>query len=239
MSRSNGGRSSNGSDSNRTGDRTLESSNGEGSRVGLVMFLEDELKVECEEAERQRQLYSTLLREYEITRQQLAEARLHIDRLRFGAHVDVYKHYIITHTLVPKETSLPQRIAIILQRGNPDLPPLTELSPRGSSGGSESKADLTTNFPNYLVAEMERQTSPKVAELVQRIYTLQQHVVGLEAAIDSDNVPFEELRRRLSHVQDQHRELGESVANALCDSDEEVVAELRSVLHEEVSVQRK
>ena len=207
--------------------------------MGLVRFLEDELKVECEEAERQRQLYSTLLREYEITRQQLAEARLHIDRLRFGAHVDVYKHYIITHTLIPKDASLPQRIAAILQRGNPDLPPLTELSPRGSSSGSEDRADFTASFPNYLVAEMERQTSPKLAELVQRIYNLQQHVVGLEAAINSDNVPFEELRERLSHVQDQHRELSKSVASALSDSDEEVVAELRSVLHQEVSVQRK
>ena len=230
----NGSTSSNGNGSDRTDKRTFELSSRSESRAGLVRFLEDELKVECEEADRQRQLYSTLLREYEVTRQQLAEARLHIDRLRFGAHVDVYKHYIITHSLVPRNSSLPQRIAAILQRGNPDLQSPAELSARDSCSESVDRANSVAKLPNYLVAEMERQTSPKIAELVQKIYSLQQHVLDVEGAIDSD-ISFEELRQRLSQVQEQHRDLSKSVTNLLSDSDEEMGVEVRNVIQEEVS----
>lgn len=46
---------------------------------------------------RHNQLYTTLLREYEDTRLQLAEARLHIDRMRFGRNVDLHRQYVIRH----------------------------------------------------------------------------------------------------------------------------------------------
>ena len=48
-------------------------------------------------SQKHKRLYSTLLREYEDTRLQLAEARLHIDKLRFGRNVDIQRHYIIRH----------------------------------------------------------------------------------------------------------------------------------------------
>lgn len=50
------------------------------------------------ENENNKQLYKSLLKDYEDALYQLAEARLHIDRLRFGAEVDINKHYIITHS---------------------------------------------------------------------------------------------------------------------------------------------
>ncbi|XP_003385954.1 PREDICTED: uncharacterized protein LOC100637037 [Amphimedon queenslandica] len=50
------------------------------------------------ENENNKQLYKSLLKDYEDALYQLAEARLHIDRLRFGADVDINKHYIITHS---------------------------------------------------------------------------------------------------------------------------------------------
>lgn len=226
---------SNTNSSNQTGKRTLESSTGNTSRAGLVQLLEEELKIECKQTDRQRRLYSTLLREYEIIRQQLAEARLHIDRLRFGAHVDVYKHYIITHSLVPRDSSLPQRIADILQRRDPSLAPLSELNPGDSSSEAEDRMNPSVHFPRYLVTEMESQVSPEVAGLVQNIYSLQQHVATLEGGIKRENVPFEELRQRLTYVQEQHRVLSKGVANVLSNTDEEVGEEIRSVLQEEVS----
>ena len=48
-------------------------------------------------SQKHRRLYATLLREYEDTRLQLAEARLHIDRLRFGRNVDIQNHFVIRH----------------------------------------------------------------------------------------------------------------------------------------------
>ena len=50
------------------------------------------------ENENNKQLYKSLLKDYEDALYQLAEARLHIDRLRFGADVNINKHYIITHS---------------------------------------------------------------------------------------------------------------------------------------------
>ena len=42
-------------------------------------------------------LYATLLQEYQDARLQLAEARTHIDRMRFGRNVDLHKRYVIRH----------------------------------------------------------------------------------------------------------------------------------------------
>lgn len=53
--------------------------------------------VEMQLSPKHNQLYSTLLREYEDTRLQLAEARLHIDRMRFGRNVDLHRQYVIRH----------------------------------------------------------------------------------------------------------------------------------------------
>ncbi len=53
--------------------------------------------IKMQYSQKHRRLYATLLREYEDTRLQLAEARLHIDRLRFGRNVDIHNHYVIRH----------------------------------------------------------------------------------------------------------------------------------------------
>lgn len=57
------------------------------------------------ENENNKQLYKSLLKDYEDALYQLAEARLHIDRLRFGAEVDINKHFIITHSRMDSPSS--------------------------------------------------------------------------------------------------------------------------------------
>jgi hypothetical protein len=49
------------------------------------------------ENEHNKQLYKSLLKEYEDALYQLSELRLYIDKLRFGANIDLHKYFTIRY----------------------------------------------------------------------------------------------------------------------------------------------
>ena len=67
------------------------------SRDVLVEQLQQELQQEALSRQLQEERNSKLQDEYDILLKRLAEAELHIDRMRLGADVDVNKFFIIRH----------------------------------------------------------------------------------------------------------------------------------------------
>ena len=64
---------------------------------GLVEQLQKELRHEAFSRQLQEELNSKLQDEYDELLKRLAEAELHIDRMRLGANVDFNKYFIIRH----------------------------------------------------------------------------------------------------------------------------------------------
>ena len=71
----------------------------------LVEQLQKELRHEAFSRQLQEELNSKLQDEYDELLKRLAEAELHIDRMRLGANVDLNKYFIIRH-----HSSLRQRL---------------------------------------------------------------------------------------------------------------------------------
>ena len=63
----------------------------------LVEQLQNELRHEAFTRHLQEELNSKLQDEYDELLKRLAEAELHIDRMRLGANVDLNKYFIIRH----------------------------------------------------------------------------------------------------------------------------------------------
>ena len=75
----------------------------------LVEQLQKELRHEAFSRQLQEELNSKLQDEYDELLKRLAEAELHIDRMRLGANVDLNKYFIIRHHR-EQHSSLRQRL---------------------------------------------------------------------------------------------------------------------------------
>ena len=132
-----------------------------GSKERLIQRLERDLVQEARSSRKHKQLYVTLLREYEDTRLQLAEARLHIDRLRFGANVNINRHYVINHTRGPGDSSgLGDYSSHNMLTGYPLTPSASPMSPPIDSG--VEKQDGATQ--SYSVASLVNDMNSKAKE---------------------------------------------------------------------------
>lgn len=64
----------------------------------LVERLQEELKLEAVSRQLQEELNCKLQDEYDVLLKRLAEAELHIDRMRFGPSVDINKNFLVRHS---------------------------------------------------------------------------------------------------------------------------------------------
>ena len=97
-------------------------------REEKILQLKDELKAESKAKESHKLLYASLLREHKNTRQQLTEARLHIDRLRLGTNADIHRHCIITHSQL-ENSCIPKNLS---DMANCQVKPPLQHIPRSS-----------------------------------------------------------------------------------------------------------
>ena len=75
----------------------------------LVAQLQKELSLEHDSRRRQQELNAKLQHEYDVLLKKLAEAELHIDKLRLGANVELNKWYVLRYA-TEQNSTLRQRL---------------------------------------------------------------------------------------------------------------------------------
>ena len=180
----------------------------------------EQLKLESQDT---KQLYASLLREYEDTRHQLAEARLHIDRLRLGANIDIHRHYILNHSTVENATYRP-RISAIIDCST--LPPITLPLPTTRSTANTIVKDKnicktatmiengTQCYQDITTSEDEDDTKIEphnTSENLQQIAKLQHQLVALCDKTKESDISLDDIYSELIGLHQLHQDLASNV----------------------------
>lgn len=207
---------------------------------GLSQQLQDSLRVEAASREHAREPYATLLKEYQETRKQLAEARLHIDRLRFGSNFTVNHYLELLYTQSQRnQNSLshgyPSRVNSCCSLPRPAQCTSTVEGVHPVADGLAAATASSTQFsllngtllngmedkPSQLHRQpQEREHSldrldHSQKEYLGRIRRLQEQVAAVADGIHDRNASLDETCARVSHMQQQHLQLAEDLHRLL------------------------
>lgn len=146
--------------------------------------------------ENSKQLYKSLLKDYEDALYQLAEARLHIDRLRFGAQVDIKKHYRLTHSNVDEAAAIHSKVTADVIDAN---------------GQDELLSEGHFQFQTTDTAATRRSRSSAAAAAVKQINDLQRRVVALHEKTQFSEISLDEVKSELLDIHQMHQRLSTSM----------------------------
>ena len=203
-------------------EETKDTTNKNNNTIGKIAANIDveQLKLESQAT---KQLYTSLLHEYEDTRHQLAEARLHIDRLRLGANVDIRKHYILNHSTVENATFRPRISAIVDCNTLPAITlPLPTTRSTGNTilkdkhvckaatmieNGTQCYQDITTSED-----EDDAKIEPhNTSENLQQIAKLQHQLVALHDKTKESHISLDDIYSELIGLHQLHQDLASNV----------------------------
>ena len=222
----------------------------------LQQLLEN-LGLECSSKERPEQPYATLLKEYQETRERLAEARLHIDRLRFGSHFTV-NHVLLfkqdqstrqdtptpvhDHTSrVSSSCSLPRPA---LSASSVELEGAHFVDRTRVATGVVMEDKLLQYYPHTEELERqqveERHLSHERTEHLGRVSELQEQDAGVnsDAIMNLRNASLDEVRSQVLFVQQQQQRLAGDISKLLQrgrEGEDEMDERGRQLLQAEVS----
>ena len=202
----------------------------------LMQALRENLRLECASKE---QLYATLLKEYQETREQLAEARLHIDRLRFGTHFTVnhvlmyritdqsqqqdssahsYDSPVCSSCSLPRPGSLSasmESVSLVDQASVADGSSTLSCSMKGAHGVAMEEESLQF----YSHPEEQQQQKEDLghgrSEYLGQIRELQKLVAGITDGINRRNASLDEVRARLLSMQQLHQRVAGEIGRLL------------------------
>lgn len=158
------------------------------------------------ESDNNKQLYRSLLKDYENALYQLAEARLHIDRLRFGgAHVNIHKHFVLTHSIAPSS----QRCV--------------------SNDGSMDENDGSFTLENYRENITADQFALRRAAAVKQIAELQHRLHALHERTAYSEISLDEVQSELMDIHQMHQKLATDLAVMMDAADDDTSADPDSI----------
>ena len=113
-------------------------------REAVISKLEEKLEHENNSRLQHEAVNTKLMSEQELLRKKLAEAELHIDKLRFGVNVDIYKRYILNHE-TRQCTTLLQKLEVLGQSTYNDGEGSSPDSPTHSAEENKQRDNVNTS----------------------------------------------------------------------------------------------
>ena len=170
--------------------------------------------------------YDTLLKEFQETRQQLAEARVHIDRLRFGANFTIdhcfellFKHQFASPQPTGSTCSLPKQA-------------WTSSCQEGGIPAVDVLNALSSKQPAVTVGMEDAGTSPLPrGDALNHIRELRDQVNTVASTINDSNASPEEQCDQLTALQLEHQKMIKDIGSFLHEGEDEK----KTLLQEEVS----
>ena len=158
--------------------------------------------------------YETLLKEFQETRQQLAEARVHIDKLRFGANftIDHCFELLFRHQLASPQSADYGRLA-----GSTCSLPKPAWTNSGLEGSLDALPSSSKN-PAVTVEMEDACTSPlqgRYGNALVHIRELQDQVNTVAGTIHDSNASLEELCGQLTVLQLEHQKVTKDIGTLL------------------------
>ena len=209
-------------EANNCDEETTDATNKNTNSKGKITANTDVEQIKLEN-QTTKQLYASLLHEYEETRHQLAEARLHIDRLRLGANVDIHKHYILNHNTVENATIRPRISAIVDCNTLPTITlplPATRLiantivndkhvckAAMMTENGTQCYQDITTSEDEDDTIIEPHNTS----ENLQQIAKLQHRLAALHDKTKDSDISLDDIYSELIDLHQLHQDLASNV----------------------------
>lgn len=174
--------------------------------------------------------YATLLKEFQETRQQLAEARVHIDKLRFGTN------FTIDHCFELLFKHSPQSEYGRLAGSTCSLPKPAWTS--SCQEGSLSAVDVldtlpvSSKQPAVKVGMEDASTSPLPHDsALNHIRELRNQVNTVAGTMNDSNAPLEELCGQLTALQLEHHKMIKDIGSFIHEDENE----RKTLLQKEVS----
>ena len=173
--------------------------------------------------------YDTLLKEFQETRQQLAEARVHIDRLRFGANFTIdhcfellFKHQFASPQPASSTCSLPKQA-------------WTSSCQEGGVSAVDVLNALhdSSKQPAMAVGMEDVSTSPLPRDdALNHIRELRDQVNTVAGTINDSNASPDELCGQLAALQLEHQTMIKDIGSSLHEKEDK----RNTILQREVSI---